>query len=392
MRYVVLGMGISGKAAASYLLRQGHHVIGVDRKASALDLSELSGLVLSDENITFENVDQVIVSPGISLSHPLVQQAFAKNIEVIGEVEFAFRNIRNRCIGITGSNGKTTTTLQIAHVLKAAGLRARAVGNVGVSLSTVLGNVEDDEILVVELSSFQLDTLKQRCLDYAVILNITENHLDRYPSMREYAEAKIAIQDCLKENGTLFITEQVQNRYSFKRKFAFFDVFAICSKFGITRVVFDQALASFKKPPHRIEWIGEKDGVTFYNDSKSSNVESVIFAVRQMQNPVILIVGGTDKGSNYRPWIDCFKNTVKHVIAYGLAKEKIEHELEGSIPFTKVGPFAEAVEIACKMAQEKDIVLLSPGCSSYDQFANFERRGEVFKELIRKWIERKQFS
>lgn len=389
-RYLVLGLGISGKAAASFLLKQGHTVIGVDKKASSID--PIPGLILSDENIILENIDHLILSPGIPLTHPLVQQALNKNIEVIGEVEFAFRHIRNRCIGITGSNGKTTTTLQIAHVLNCAGIRARAVGNVGVGLSTVIGNVDEDEILVVELSSFQLETLNQRCLDFAVILNITENHLDRYPSMQEYAQAKIRIQHCLKENGTLFITEQVAKHYSFERNFNVFQTFAICSQFGITKVAFDKAMESFKKPPHRIEWVGEIDGVTFYNDSKSSNVESVMYAVRQLQGSLILIVGGTDKGSSYRPWIDCFKGIVKHIVAYGMAKEKIESEIGSHFPFTKEGPFAEAVEIAFNLAREKDTVLLSPGCSSYDQFANFERRGEAFKELVGKWIEKKQFS
>ncbi len=391
MRYVVFGLGISGRAAASYLLKNGHSCIGVDRKAKLLQ-QEMTHLQIDDENVLLENVDAMILSPGIPLTHPLVIEALSRKIEVIGEVEFAFRHIQNRCIGITGSNGKTTTTLQIAHVLNCAGIRARAVGNVGVSLTSVIGNVDDDEILVVELSSFQLETLKKRCLDYAVILNITENHLDRYPSMQEYAKSKLHIQHCLKESGTLFVSEQVARNYSFETNFSIFDLFPFLSQFGITRSSFDQAMSSFKKPPHRIEWIGEVDGVTFYNDSKSSNVESVMYAVRSLKKPLILIVGGTDKGSNYSPWIDCFKGVVKHLIAYGQAREKIEMEMGESVPFTKVGPFAEAVDIACKMAEKNDTVLLSPGCSSYDQFANFERRGEAFKEKVLKWIEKKQFS
>src|SRR5437764_6824511 len=136
MKYVVFGLGISGRAVASYLIKQGHTVIGVDKKNVPMD-----GVILSDENIILEEIDQFILSPGIPLTHPLVQQALSKGIEVIGEVEFAFRHIRNRCIGITGSNGKTTTTLLITHVLNQAGTNARAVGNVGVGLSTVLGNV-----------------------------------------------------------------------------------------------------------------------------------------------------------------------------------------------------------------------------------------------------------
>lgn len=398
MRCIIFGLGISGKAAASFLLSQGHFVIGVDKKADQLDFQQefkncvnlpsptaVSRIILSNEDVSLDNVEQLILSPGIPLSHPLVQKALERKIEVIGEVEFAFRHIRNRCIGITGSNGKTTTTLQIAHVLNCAGIPARAVGNVGVSLSTVLGNVDPNVVLVVELSSFQLETLKTRCLDFAVILNITENHLDRYPSMKEYAAAKLSIRHCLKDHGVLFVSNQVISQYHLET-FCLVDnaPFAICQQFGITEETFREALLTFKKPLHRIEWVAEIDGVVFYNDSKSSNVESVMYAVRKLSGPLIVIVGGTDKGSSYFPWVDCFKGVVKHVIAYGMARDKIEKEIGPFFPFTKVGPFAEAVEIAFTIAREKDTVLLSPGCSSYDQFPNFERRGEAFKELVGK--------
>lgn len=381
MRYIVFGLGISGKAAASYLLSQGHTVIGVDKKIDQMASQLDPRIILSNEDVSLDNITQIILSPGIPLTHPLVEKAQEKNIEVIGEVEFAFRHIRNRCIGITGSNGKTTTTLQIAHVLNHCGIPARAVGNVGVGLSTVLGN--DRDVLVVELSSFQLETLKTRKLDFAVILNITENHLDRYPSMKEYSEAKLKIQDCLKENGVLFVSDQVASRYRLENFQRVENApFAICQQFGITEERFLESMVSFCKPKHRIEWVAEIDGVVFYNDSKSSNIESVMYAVRQFPGPLILIVGGKDKGSSYRAWVDCFKGVVKHVIAYGSAREIIEKEIGGLIPFSKVGPFDEAVEIAFTMGQEKDTVLLSPGCSSYDQFPNFERRGERFKELV----------
>ncbi len=394
MKTVVLGLGVSGKAASAFLLSQGVEVIGVDRKIDALsqtpEIQKLvsQGLVLSNEDISLSQVDQVILSPGIPLSHPLVVRAQKENIEVVGEVEFSFRHIRNRCIGITGSNGKTTTTLLITHILKEAGFPAFALGNVGTGLSTYLLHPNPNDILVVELSSFQLETLKTRCLDFALILNITENHLDRYHSMKEYVEAKLSIQRCLKESGELFVSRQAASFCSGK----IFDdgekpqnvqaAFAICRQFGITEEELCKAAASFKKPLHRIEEIGSINGVAFFNDSKSSNIESVMYAVRQFSGPLILIVGGLDKGSSYTPWISCFKGKVKHVIAYGMARDKIEKEIGSQIPCTKVGPFAEAVNTAIAMGQEKDTVLLSPGCSSYDQFPNFEHRGDAFRELI----------
>jgi UDP-N-acetylmuramoylalanine--D-glutamate ligase len=396
MKSMVLGLGISGRAAASFLLSRGFPVIGVDKKEGALrlvpEIQELikRGLVLASEESSLDFIDQVILSPGIPLSHPLVVEAKKQNIEVVGEVEFAFRYIRNRCVGITGSNGKTTTTLLITHVLNSCGISARALGNVGVGLSTYLFNPNLDEILVVELSSFQLETLKSRVLDYALILNITENHLDRYDSMKEYAEAKLSIQNCLKEKGNLFVSKQVEKNFSCNGKI--FDcedshqnlqaAFAICKEFGITEESFWEAEKTFRKPPHRIEWVAKVNGIDIYNDSKSTNVESVIYALKQFSGPLILIVGGTDKGSSYLPWIEHFQGKVKHVVAYGSAKEKIENQIGAFIPFTKLGPFADAVDMAISLGQEKDTILLSPGCSSYDQFPNFERRGEAFKELI----------
>lgn len=393
---MVLGLGISGRAAAAYLLTRGVSVIGVDKKGDALrlvpEIQELiqNGLLLSSEEISLTSIVQVILSPGIPLSHPLVIAAKKQNIEVIGEAEFALRHIRNRCIGITGSNGKTTTTLLITHVLNSCGLPARALGNVGVGLSNYLLNPNPDEILVVELSSFQLETLKCRCLDFALILNITENHLDRYDSMKEYAEAKLSIQHCLKEKGKLFVSKRVWQ--SFLAAGKIYDceeigqnvqaAFAICKEFGITEESFWKAEKTFRKPPHRIEWVEKINGIDVYNDSKSSNVESVIYALKQFSGPLILLVGGTDKGSSYLPWIQHFQGKVKHVVAYGSAKEKIEKEIAAFVPFTKLGPFADAVDAALSLGTEKDTILLSPGCSSYDQFPNFERRGEVFKELI----------
>lgn len=403
MKTLVLGLGISGRAAANFLLSRGFSVIGVDKKAaslrSVLEIQDLieKGLVLSSEETSLQSVDQIILSPGVPLSHPLVVHAKKQNIEVIGEAEFAFRHIRNRCIGITGSNGKTTTTLLITHVLNNCGIPARALGNVGVGLSSYLLGPNLDEVLVIELSSFQLETLRCPLLDYALILNITENHLDRYDSMKEYAEAKLSIQYCLKEKGKLFVSKQVWRDFLSEGKV--FDceesnknlqaAFAICKEFGITEERFWKAEKTFQKPPHRIEWVERINGVDFYNDSKSSNVESVIYALKQFSGPLILIVGGTDKGSSYVPWIEHFQGKVKHVVAYGSAREKIEREIGSFVPFTKEALFADAVEAAANLGKEKDTVLLSPGCSSYDQFPNFERRGEAFKELI---VQRKNGS
>ena len=405
-KIAVLGLGISGKAAASFLLRQGYAVIGLDKKGSALSdasLLQSQGLEIApDAEEYLAGVSQVVLSPGIPWSHPVVKKANELGIEVVGEVEMAFRFITNRCIGITGSNGKTTTTLLVSHVLNHVGLSARALGNVGVGLSSYLLDPNPKEILVIELSSFQLEALKARSLDFALILNITENHLDRYASMQEYALAKIGIQHCLKEEGQLFVSSSVAKQYghlcphatAFAEDFGlesnFHAAFSILEKFGITKNVFFDAISTFQRPLHRIEQVVESSGVVYYNDSKASTVTSVAYAMERMKRPVILIVGGTDKGLCYTPWIESFKGKVKHIFAYGLAADKIEKELFGVFPLTKVSPFHEAVIGACEMARQGDAVLLSPGCSSYDQFRNFEHRGEVFKQMVTTWIEKKQ--
>lgn len=427
-KVLVLGAGISGRAAAAFLLSRGHSVIAVDQKANELrEKSELQHLfdegleIVSDYSFTADEISQVILSPGVPPTHPLVRSAKEKKIEVIGEVELAFRYMSNRCIGITGSNGKTTTVLLTAHVLNKAGIKARALGNVGIGLSSYLLDPDPQEILVVELSSFQLETLQAKRLDIAAILNITPNHLDRHSSMQEYAAAKISIQNCLKEAGKMIISKKVADQYgAFFRKYEIYDeeenialtsnfeyikmgapewmnckaAFSIVKEFGIAKEKFDEALKEFRKPPHRIEWVAEIDKVVYYNDSKSSNIDSVMHAVRLLEGPIILIVGGTDKGSSYFPWIDCFQGKVKRIIAYGLAASKIEAEIGSVFPFNKVGPFEEAVRYAKEAAVENDTVLLSPGCSSYDQFRSFEHRGDEFKKIVKemrqKWIEKKQ--
>ena len=396
-KILILGLGISGKSAAAFLLQQNCDVIAIDQKADTLrhhaDVVPLlaQGLILCTDH-PLQNIDQLILSPGIPLTHPVVQQAKQAGVEVIGEIEFAFRYIRNRCVGVTGSNGKTTTVLLIAHILNHAGIAARALGNVGLSLSSYLLNPDPKSALIVELSSFQLETLQARCLDFAVILNITENHLDRYDSMEAYAQAKLIIQRCLKPQGKLFVSSQVSMRYNVsaheiaetEEEQSFQFAFAICKEFGLEENQMQEALKTFQRPPHRIEWVAEIDGVRYYNDSKSSSVESVMHALKRLAGPTILIVGGTDKGASYRPWAAAFRGKVKQVIAYGKAAEKIEQDLAGAVPLVRVGPFAEAVDLACKAANQEDTVLLSPGCSSYDQFTNFEHRGNVFRELIMK--------
>jgi len=400
-KFLIIGYGVSGKAAESFLERQGHEVTVVDKKVSP-------GVLADSENLEIENFSRVILSPGIPPSHPLVQKAKRRGIEVIGEIELAFSHLQNRCFGITGSNGKTSTVLLTVHILNSANKKSRALGNVGESLSGYLLNGDRDEILIIELSSFQLETIKSERLESAIILNITPNHLDRYESMEQYAEAKSLIRNCLKDKGELYISQQVREDFrdlfpeakDFEKEVDLLNelsyiqlemsskqsiqaAYLLCVRCGVTDQQFLQGLKTFRKPPHRMEWVAEIDGVSYYNDSKSTNVHSVIHAVNQLHEPIVLIVGGLHKGSSYMPWIEKFKGKVEKIIAYGQAAPLMELELKNAFPFQKVDRFADAVALAKAEAKNRETVLLSPGCSSYDQFENFERRGEEFKRLVR---------
>jgi UDP-N-acetylmuramoylalanine--D-glutamate ligase len=396
VKALVIGYGVSGKAAAAFLKMQGHEVVVVDRK--------IEGVERDRADFPLDGVEQVILSPGVPGDHPIVQRAIASGIEVIGEIELGFRNLKNRCFGITGSNGKTTTVLLTTHILNSAGKKARALGNVGDSLTGYLLNPDSSEIVILELSSFQLETLRSQKLEVALILNITPNHLDRYVSMEAYVEAKALIQNCVKEGGEFFVSKDLNEIFpdaeNFQKEIDLINSvsymqlgmaskqsvqasYLLCKRCGVTDVEFLQGLNTFRKPEHRIEWVTEIDGVSYYNDSKSSNIHSVMHAVERFEGPIVLIVGGVHKGSSYKPWIECFRGRVRKIIAYGKAAPIMEYELAGSFPFQVADRFADAVKLAKLEAKEKETVLLSPGCSSYDQFLNYEHRGVEFKRLVR---------
>lgn len=400
MKILIIGYGVSGKAAEAFLQSLGHDVTAVDQRGGKVPLDS--------SHFPLAGFDQIILSPGVPQSHPLVKKGRSLGIEVIGEIELGFRFLKNRAFGVTGSNGKTTTVTLIAHLLNHAGIKARALGNVGDSLCSYLLNPDPREILIIELSSFQLETLKERQLEAAIILNITPNHLDRHKNMEEYVEAKAGIQDCIKNGGGVYISDQIQKDFShhfpnailFEKDLALINelsytqlvmpskqsvqaAYLLCKRCGVTDVDFLRGLVHYKKPRHRIEWVAEIDGVSYYNDSKSSNIHSVMHAVGRIDGQIVLIIGGVHKGSSYKPWIEAFKGKVRQIVAYGKAAPIMEYELAPHFPFKGVDRFADAVRLAKQMAKKQEAVLLSPGCSSYDQFENYEQRGDEFKRLVR---------
>lgn len=434
-KVLVVGLGISGRSAAYFLLHKGAIVHGTDRNIEGLatqpelvDLKKLGLISRSEASVSsVDEFDLIIMSPGIPPTHPVYALAKKSNVLIWGEIELGCRSVTNRVIGITGTNGKTTVTLLVTHVLNQSGKKARALGNVGMPLTKELLSVQPDEILVLELSSYQLETLYQRVLDVGVILNITPDHLDRYGTMQAYAEAKFYMERCLKPNSSLYIEERsyhefgsllkekqrkvygyspdgsiytdlkniyVEGDYAFTLPLAYqgtlsHDVenmmaaYALCREMDVSPDSFLKAFQSFKKPAHRIEFVTEKSGVFYYDDSKGTNVDAVIRAVQSLQGSIILIAGGVDKGSAYTPWIEGFTNKVKYVCAIGQAAIKIHDQLSHKIPVKIFSNLDQAVQSASQLAQEGDNVLLSPGCSSFDMFRDYAHRGEEFQRIVR---------
>lgn len=437
----LLGLGISGKACAKFFLDRGAVVVGFESNkaqcASDPTLLQLQqrGLTILQDADSFVDYDLIVKSPGIAHDHPWVLKAKAsqKNLPIIGEMDVACDQLLNagqKMVAVTGSNGKTTTVLLIKHVLEQAGLPAKALGNIGTPPISEIDAIrkEPATVCVLELSSFQLETLEIPIFDVAVILNITPNHLDRYPSFASYAQAKFNLGRCIKPSGHLIMHHDVfcefgyllENRtplgitygYSlgatcfcdrqqvYKQGIPMFSLpeifrgrtchdvenlmaaYLVCDFLGIKVEVFLKALDSFKKPAHRIEFVTTYQGITFFNDSKATSVDAVIKAVQSLNEKIILIAGGVDKGGSYKPWIPIFKNRVKKVCAIGRASEKIKQELHGEIEIQILDDLEGAVNHAFEVAEAGDAILLSPGCSSYDMFKDYAHRGDEFKRIV----------
>jgi len=447
---VVMGLARSGLAAARFLLNLGYTVRVTDIKTGT-DLVEpvtmlqekarkstgrLELFLGGHPEFILENTTAVILSPGIPISAPFILNAAARGIPVWSEVELAYRHMKGRVIGITGSNGKSTTTALMAHILKQAGRRAFAAGNIGQPLTDFLEEDGPDTIYVTELSSFQLETIDTFCPHISLILNITPDHLDRYPSMDEYAAAKwtlfknvssqnfavlnardawlteksvglpcpvyffdskpVDVPDHLRGagivNGELCIKTGEQSitvmdclevslpgRHNLENTLA-----AALAAFlqGLSPKEIRAGITSFKGLPHRLEPVAEIRGRRFFNDSKATNVDSTVLALESFDEPVVLILGGKDKGSDFIPLAGAVKKRVRHCILIGAASEIIGNALHGAAPLTRCRDMAEAVRKGFDLSHPGDVVLLSPACASFDMFDDFEHRGEVFRQEV----------
>jgi UDP-N-acetylmuramoylalanine--D-glutamate ligase len=393
MQTLVIGKGISGKAASGFLERRGHSVSSFDDR----DMEPMPNL---------DRCELVVISPGVSPKHPLHLRAVEAGIPVMGEAELALRELNCRAIGITGTNGKTTVTLMTAHLLRQAGVEAHPLGNVGHPLSGAVDELPDDAVAVVELSSFQLETMSSQVFDVGIVLNVTPDHLDRYSSFDAYAAAKGRLRDCLKDGAAWICHESCRERFQpdFCYNSADFiesiiplsyrdrgrmDVenamaaFALCSQMKVTPA----GLESFCKPPHRMERVRELDGVTYINDSKGTNLDAVCAGLTGLDGPIILIAGGQSKGSTFRELGGALRK-VRLICAIGEAEEQIVDELGSEITVTPCGTLEKAVNHARGIARPGDTILLSPGCASFDQFRDYSQRGETFKIIVNNFEEK----
>ena len=439
-KILVVGMGISGLASAKYLQSKGS-IVTVSEQRSKQELeSEIQSLKVQGINYevgghqieTFLETDCIVVSPGVPLNLFPIKKAFNQGIEVISEVELAYRVISGKIIGITGSNGKTTTTTLVGKILKSAGFRVQVGGNIGVPLISLVQSSTRDTINVVELSSFQLEAIPSFRPDIAVILNITPDHMDRYDSLENYSRAKFNIlsnqipQDFSVFNYDdpllrQFCDKSIAKRYWFsadslvcrgsyikKGQMVFYDqkrlesvidlnivrvkgvhnleniaaAVTVSSLLKCNILAIRETVRSFRGIPHRLEKIRELNGVEFYNDSKATNLASTQTAIRAFREGIVLILGGRDKGSDFSILRPLILQRVKSLVLLGEASQKIKSQLDGTVPVNQVSTMRDAVNTAFRCSHPGDVVLLAPACSSFDMFDNYNDRGNTFRELV----------
>jgi UDP-N-acetylmuramoylalanine--D-glutamate ligase len=426
---VVLGAGESGVGAAILAKKSGYQVFVSDRgqvKSTYKEELEQHGIPYEEgqhDHPRILTAGLVVKSPGIPDTAPLLMEINQAGIPVISEIEFAGRFTKNFIVGITGSNGKTTTTKLTYHLLHTGGLDVAMGGNVGKSFARIIAD-RDYPYYVLELSSFQLENIEQFRPDIAMILNITPDHLDRYNYvMDNYINAKFnivrnqraedlflynnedpnvagKISDYNPKNRQTAISEK--NIYTERLKVgdqefdlstsalkgrhnAMNALFAIQTALtlGLDPEVIQTGLNTFVNAPHRLEKVAVIDGVTYYNDSKATNVDSVYYALQAMTAPTIWIVGGQDKGNDYAPLLEFVKDKVKAIVCLGVDNAKIIQVFAGMVPqIVETRSAIAAVLAASELATTGDVVLLSPACASFDLFKNYEDRGDQFRAAV----------
>jgi len=440
-KILIVGFGVSGQAAARFLVKQGAKVAITDLRskdkigAFPEDLAKIEGYWGGNPEEIFRGRDLIVVSPGVPLHSPGLVLARKKKIPVIGEFGLAVQWIPKKAkfIAVTGTNGKSTTVTLIWEILLAARRKAVLAGNIGTPLLEVCMERRTPEWIVTEVSSYQLETTRAFHPRVSVILNITEDHLDRYETFQDYARAKFEIfrhqtskdaliykdddpvvragvkkakaqklafslerskSDRLWHSGgeILFQNGKVVETYSLKRvKLVgnhnienMMAAIAATRFAGVAPKTIQKVLESFKGLAHRTEFIRTHLGVSYFDDSKGTNVDAVVKSLAGFPDrSVVLIAGGRDKGGSYEPLREMARRKVKCVIGIGEARQRIAKSLAETTEVVTVEGLAQAVSLAARKAQAGDVVLLSPACSSFDQFKDYKERGEMFQQLVR---------
>jgi UDP-N-acetylmuramoylalanine--D-glutamate ligase len=441
-RVLVVGLGKSGLSAAMFLRGQGARVTVSDARSAVALAKEIpalleAGIMVESGGhglLTFRRQDLIVISPGVPMDTPEVKQVVALGLPVIGELELASRYLKGQVVAITGSNGKTTTTTLVGKIFADAGVPTQVGGNIGLPVIDLVAKSTLDTVSVLEVSSFQLETVEEFHPRIAVILNITPDHLDRHGSFERYVAAKERIferqgaGDSLVLNADDRVTQMCAARAKSEvfwfsgtkavRRGAFVRegvivwvakeggvtepvmpvseialkgahnveniLAAVCAArlAGISAESIRASVAAFRAVEHRLELVRRLNEVEFYNDSKATNVDATMKAVASFPRGVHLILGGKDKDSDYAVMADMLKKRVKVVYTVGSAAEKIERQLHGVVKMVSAQTIATAVAEAAKAAVPGDVVLLSPACSSFDQFENYEHRGRVFRQSV----------
>ncbi|HEX4594633.1 MAG TPA: UDP-N-acetylmuramoyl-L-alanine--D-glutamate ligase [Bryobacteraceae bacterium] len=424
-RVVVVGMARSGVAAVRLLQQKGALVRAVDEKP----MGEVLGVTVEPQTeAAFRDADLVVISPGVPADLDPLEKARARGISVIGELELAAPFLKGGNIGVTGTNGKTTTTALVGHILKESGVPCQVGGNIGTPPAAMVETSREGQWNVLELSSFQLETIRTFRAPIAACLNVTQNHLDRHHTFENYVNAKARLfetqhaqdfavlnaddpitaafakrtpaqtvwfsgthpvtgawldGDTIRLRGTELLNVRdlrLRGRHNYENVMA---AALIAERAGAQPTQIAQAAASFAPVEHRLELVREVNGVAYYNDSKATSVDATLKAIDAFPGGLWIILGGKDKGSDYTVLQDPLHAKARAALLIGSAAQKIAAQLgNDAVPLLQSGTLATAVEEAHRSAKAGDTVLLAPACASFDQFESYEHRGRVFKELV----------
>src|SRR6266404_5112214 len=445
-RVLVVGLARTGVATALFCAARGAAVTATDSRSEA-EIGDETAAKLRAANVTLElgghqentflQQDLIIPSPGVPADAPLLQAARAKGVAIWSEIELAYRFRQGKLVGITGSNGKTTTTSLVEHILRSASFPTILAGNIGTPLIACVERMTPETLTVVDLSSFQLELIQSFRTDISVFLNLTPDHLDRHHNLESYAKAKARIFENQREEdfailnaddpGTTPLAPTRPHVYWFSRKqraaqgaFLHGDdivfrnegreevvlqrqevplpgahnlenalaAIAAARIAGVGAKAIAEGVRSFAGVEHRLEFVREINGIRYYNDSKATNVDATLKALDAFPARILVILGGKDKGSDYTLLQTPLRERAVLALLIGAAADKIESQIAGSVAIERAGTLDHAVEIASQAARSGDIVLLAPACASFDQFQNYEHRGRVFKALVHELAQR----